>query len=157
MGKSLSGNREHYNNRQNDCKLKGEIMIKKQVTYVDFNGKTKTEELRFHMNKLEYLKFLGIIGGDLEAKIAELTKEENFSGMIELLENLLVKSYGILEGEKFIKNDQLREDFSNSEQLAEIFADIITNPVEAKSFFEQVGPGVPKSPKAKTKVASKKK
>ena len=75
-------------------------MIKKKVTYIDLDGKEKTEELRFHMNKLEYIKFVGGIGIELEDKVKELTDNNDVLGMTNLIENLLVVSYGKMDGKK---------------------------------------------------------
>lgn len=129
-------------------------MIKKKVTYIDLDGKEKTEELRFHMNKLEYIKFVGGIGIELEDKVKELTDKNDVLGMTNLIENLLVVSYGKMDGKKWTKSEEDQEEFRNSEQLAELFAALITNPDEAAKFFQHVSntPG-----DAKPKVVAKKK
>ena len=129
-------------------------MIKKKVTYIDLDGKEKTEELRFHMNKLEYIKFVGGIGIELEDKVKELTDKNDVLGMTNLIENLLVVSYGKMDGKKWTKSEEDQEEFRNSEQLAELFAELITNPDEAAKFFKHVSntPG-----DAKPKVVAKKK
>ena len=113
-------------------------MIKKKVTYIDLDGKEKTEELRFHMNKLEYIKFVGGIGIELEDKVKELTDNNDVLGMTNLIENLLVVSYGKMDGKKWTKSEEDQEEFRNSEQLAELFAELITNPDEAAKFFKHV-------------------
>ena len=113
-------------------------MIKKKVTYIDLDGKEKTEELRFHMNKLEYIKFVGGIGIELEDKVKELTDKNDVLGMTNLIENLLVVSYGKMDGKKWTKSEEDQEEFRNSEQLAELFAALITNPDEAAKFFQHV-------------------
>ena len=129
-------------------------MIKKKVTYIDLDGKEKTEELRFHMNKLEYIKFVGGIGIELEDKVKELTDKNDVLGMTNLIENLLVVSYGKMDAKKWTKSEEDQEEFRNSEQLAELFAALITNPDEAAKFFKHVSntPG-----DAKPKVVAKKK
>ena len=129
-------------------------MIKKKVTYIDLDGKEKTEELRFHMNKLEYIKFVGGIGIELEDKVKELTDKNDVLGMTNLIENLLVVSYGKMDGKKWTKSEEDQEEFRNSEQLAELFAALITNPDEAAKFFKHVSntPG-----DAKPKLVAKKK
>ena len=129
-------------------------MIKKKVTYIDLDGKEKTEELRFHMNKLEYIKFVGGIGIELEDKVKELTDKNDVLGMTNLIENLLVVSYGKMDGKKWTKSEEDQEEFRNSEQLAELFAELITNPDEAAKFFKHVS-NTPGS--SKPKVVAKKK
>ena len=129
-------------------------MIKKKVTYIDLDGKEKTEELRFHMNKLEYIKFVGGIGVELEDKVKELTDKNDVLGMTNLIENLLVVSYGKMDGKKWTKSEEDQEEFRNSEQLAELFAALITNPDEAAKFFKHVSNT---AGDAKPKVVAKKK
>ena len=106
------------------------------------------------MNKLEYIKFVGGIGVELEDKVKELTDKNDVLGMTNLIENLLVVSYGKMDGKKWTKSEEDQEEFRNSEQLAELFAALITNPDEAAKFFKHVSntPG-----DAKPKVVAKKK
>lgn len=133
-------------------------MIKKTITYVDYAGKEHTEELRFHMNKLDYAKFIGAMGvDDIEDRIKEIVSTGNKLEMIKLIQDVLVQAYGEMDGDIFVKNDTIRKRFENSEQLAEVFADVITDEASAKEFFSHIY-STPSKPKAlPKKVATKRK
>ena len=127
-------------------------MIKKTMTYVDFNGETVVEDLYFNLNALEYTRLTARNGGDLDKRIAELVEKDDTEGIIALMEDLLLSSYGVKseDGRRFVKTKQVREDFEYSQAYAELFVLLLTNPEETKKF----GQGIASSAQAPQSVAT---
>lgn len=125
-------------------------MIKKTMTYVDFNGETVVEDLYFNLNALEYTRLTARNGGDLDKRIAELVEKDDTEGIIALMEDLLLSSYGVKseDGRRFVKTKQVREDFEYSQAYAELFVMLLTNPEETKKF----GQGIASSAQAQQSV-----
>lgn len=125
-------------------------MIKKTMTYVDFNGETVVEDLYFNLNALEYTRLTARNGGDLDKRIAELVEKDDTEGIIALMEDLLLSSYGVKseDGRRFVKTKQVREDFEYSQAYAELFVLLLTNPEETKKF----GQGIASSAQAQQSV-----
>ena len=125
-------------------------MIKKTMTYVDFNGETVVEDLYFNLNALEYTRLTARNGGDLDKRIAELVEKDDSEGIIALMEDLLLSSYGVKseDGRRFVKTKQVREDFEYSQAYAELFVLLLTNPEETKKF----GQGIATSAQAQQSV-----
>lgn len=125
-------------------------MIKKTMTYVDFNGETVVEDLYFNLNALEYTRLTARNGGDLDKRIAELVEKEDTEGIIALMEDLLLSSYGVKseDGRRFVKTKQIREDFEYSQAYADLFVLLLTNPEETKKF----GQGIASSAQAQQSV-----
>ena len=125
-------------------------MIKKTMTYVDFNGETVVEDLYFNLNALEYTRLTARNGGDLDKRIAELVEKDDTEGIIALMEDLLLSSYGVKseDGRRFVKTKQVREDFEYSQAYAELFVILLTNPEETKKF----GQGIASSAQAQQSV-----
>lgn len=125
-------------------------MIKKTMTYVDFNGETVVEDLYFNLNALEYTRLTARNGGDLDKRIAELVEKEDTEGIIALMEDLLLSSYGVKseDGRRFVKTKQIREEFEYSQAYADLFVLLLTNPEETKKF----GQGIASSAQAQQPV-----
>lgn len=131
-------------------------MIKKTVEYLDYNGKSKKEELRFHINKLEYIELVADMGEDLDVYVQKLIDNNDVTGMLNTLKRVLLLGYGqIIDGD-FVKEDSngvpLKNKFAKSEQFAELFADLLQNPEETKDFFAHI---VPNKDSRQTSVPNK--
>ena len=104
-------------------------MLKQLVKYEDFDGNIQTEELYFNLNRMELIGFQQRYGSDnMEAYINKLIEEKQLQPMYDLLNDFVLTAYGIKseDGKRFIKNDQIREDFQQSlayEALIEDFHD----------------------------------
>ena len=68
---------------------------------------------------------------------AQDTKE-----LIAIFKDLLLSSYGVKspDGRRFIKNEQLREEFSQTEAYSEMFMELATNAEAASEFINKIIP-----------------
>lgn len=104
-------------------------MLKQQVTYEDFDGNTQSETLYFNLNRMELISFQKRYGSEnMENYINKLIEEKQIEPMYDLLNDFVLTAYGIKseDGKRFIKNDQIREEFKQSlayEALIEDFHD----------------------------------
>lgn len=104
-------------------------MLKQQVTYEDFDGNTQTETLYFNLNRMELISFQKRYGSEnMENYINKLIEEKQIEPMYDLLNDFVLTAYGVKseDGKRFIKNDELREEFKQSlayEALIEDFHD----------------------------------
>lgn len=115
-------------------------MLKKTVTYEDFNGNEVTEDLYFHLNSIEVTRLTAKFGGDLEGAINRLVARRNLEEMMEFMEQMILLSYGVKsdDGRSFIKSKEVKEAFEYSQAYAELFETLILNPEEAKKFGEGI-------------------
>ena len=104
-------------------------MLKQPVTYEDFDGNTQTETLYFNLNRMELISFQKRYGSEnMENYINKLIEEKQIEPMYDLLNDFVLTAYGVKseDGKRFIKNDQIREEFKQSlayESLIEDFHD----------------------------------
>lgn len=104
-------------------------MLKQQVKYEDFDGNTQTETLYFNLNRMELISFQKRYGSEnMENYINKLIEEKQIEPMYDLLNDFVLTAYGVKseDGKRFIKNDQIREEFKQSlayESLIEDFHD----------------------------------
>lgn len=118
-------------------------MIKKTVTYTDYNGLKVTKDLYFNMNRVEALKLVTKYG-NIEDYARSIAESGEYNKGIQMIEDILLQSYGERseDGTSFIKNDAIRDKFKGSEAYAELFEELLTNPDSVKPFAEGIASNV---------------
>lgn len=111
-------------------------MFKHTVSYKDFNGNERKEDLYFHLSIVELTRLEAEIGRSLEDHIKELQSNQDLKSLLAFLEKMLLSSYGqkTLDGRSFSKHDEIRKAFEYSQAYAEIFEELLTNPDLARRF-----------------------
>jgi hypothetical protein len=102
-------------------------MIKKTITYVDYDGETRTEAFYFNLNKVELTKMqLGADGGYAEF-LKRITAAKDTAAMLKVITDLVENSYGEkeLDGKRFRKNKELTEAFVQSPAYETLFMELI--------------------------------
>lgn len=118
-------------------------MLAKTITFEDYEGKKRTETHYFNMNKAELTKWLTTTGeATLDKVLIRLYTEKNGREIINIFENLLKISYGRKsdDGRKFMKSDEIWEDFHQTEGYSELFMELITDGAKVADFVNKVLP-----------------
>lgn len=118
-------------------------MFEKTVTYEDFNGEKRTESHLFNLNQAEVVKWLAAPGEyTLDKVLLRIQKDGNMKKSMDVFDDLLRRSYGRIseDGRKFEKNDEIWEDFHQSEAYSKIFMEIISNAKAAAEFVNGILP-----------------
>ena len=123
-------------------------MLKTEVSYIDLNGKKVTDTLFLHMSRIEMIKFLTRWGvNDPDNVKEEFTKladrmvaKKDAKTMLEIIDDFLLSSYGKAseDGKRFIKNDEVREEFDQSLAHEALFDKFLSDPQMLRSTAEQV-------------------
>lgn len=113
-------------------------MLKKTVTYTDFDNIQRTEDLHFHLTKAELIEFVSQYPDDFTEYVNRISKSETKSEIIELFRNLVSSSYGLRQGSKFIKSKELSEEFSHTEAYSQLFFDLFGDTTKMITFFNGV-------------------
>lgn len=115
-------------------------MIKKTITYTDYDGNKRTEDFLFNLNQAEIAKMeLGTAGG-ITRMIEQLVQEQDGKRIVEIFEELICNAYGVKSpnGKRFVKNKELTEAFMQTEAYSDLFMELMGNPDSAASFFAGV-------------------
>lgn len=118
-------------------------MLAKTITFEDYEGKKRTETHYFNMNKAELTKWLTTTGeATLDKVLMRLYTERNGREIINIFENLLKISYGRKsdDGRKFMKSDEIWEDFHQTEGYSELFMELISDGAKVADFVNKVLP-----------------
>lgn len=117
-------------------------MLKKTITFEDFNGDTVTEDHYFHLSKADLVELEVSHKGGLSTWIQNIVTSEDGKAMMEEFKRLLLTSYGKKseDGRRFIKNEQLREDFLSSPAYDSLFMELVTDAEKAAAFINSIIP-----------------
>lgn len=117
-------------------------MIKKTVTYDDYNGFSRTEDFYFNLTKAEVMEMqLSTVGG-LDTMLKKLVASNDMPSIIKVFKDLVLKAYGEKspDGRRFIKNDELRSEFEQTEAYSIIFMELATDDKAAAEFINGIVP-----------------
>jgi len=122
-------------------------MLKKTITYTDFNENTRTEDFYFNLNKVELTELQTSVPGGLANRAKELISEKNEKVIFEMFRDLILKSYGekSSDGKRFVKSPELRENFSQTPAFDVIFEEIAATEESATAFVNGIISGISKS------------
>lgn len=118
-------------------------MIKKTISYEDFNGEKVSEDFYFHLSKAEIIELETSEGNDgLSAMIQKISKEENRHEIFRLFKKIILVSVGQKspDGRRFIKNDEIRSDFEQSPAFSELFMELGTQADAGAKFITGLVP-----------------
>ena len=117
-------------------------MVKKTVTYTDFNGVERTEDFYFNLSNAELAEFAMSKSGGLDTYIERISKAKSQPELAALFKDVLLMSYGVKsdDGRRFIKNDQIRDEFTQTEAYSIIYMELATDADAALKFFAGVIP-----------------
>lgn len=117
-------------------------MFKKDIVYNDFNGKQREESFYFHLTKAELLEMEMEQAGGLTAILDRIVKANDTPSLMREFKNLVMRSYGVKsdDGRRFIKNDEVREAFAQTEAYSAIFMELATDDEAAAKFVNGIMP-----------------
>jgi hypothetical protein len=113
-------------------------MLKKTVTYNDFDNQPQTDDLYFHLTKAELVEFVSGYPGEFADYIKKVSRSEDRSEFVQLFRNIILKSYGEKEGNRFKKSAELAEEFSHTEAYSALFFNLLEKTDNLIAFFNGV-------------------
>lgn len=117
-------------------------MLKKNIKYVDYDGNDRAEDFYFNLNKAEIVELeLGTTGG-LTKTLEKIVQEKDNKRIVEYFKAIILKAYGekSADGRRFIKSQELRDSFEQTEAYAELFMELSSNAKAAADFISGIVP-----------------
>ena len=117
-------------------------MLKKTIKYTDFSGNERTEDFYFNLTKAEIMEMeMGTTGGMAEM-IQRIVAAQDAPAIIKIFKDLILKAYGQKspDGKRFIKNDDIREEFVSTEAYSQLFMELATDADAAATFVNGIMP-----------------
>lgn len=117
-------------------------MLKKTVTYVDYNGVERTEEFYFNLSKAEVTEMELSVNGGLSQMLQNIVAAKDGKQIISIFKEIVLKAYGekSQDGRRFIKSKELSEAFSQTEAYSQIFMELALDDKAATEFVNGILP-----------------
>lgn len=111
-------------------------MLKKTFKFVDYNGNPRTEDHYFNLTQAEVTELELSVDGGLTAMINRVVQAQNGRQIIDTMKDIILKSYGVKspDGRRFIKNQEVRDAFVQTEAYSQLFMELATNAQAASDF-----------------------
>ena len=117
-------------------------MLKRDITYKDFDGEIMTESFYFNLTKTELIELEVKYKDGLEATMKRIVKAEDKEALISEFQRIILLSYGVKseDGRRFMKSDQLREEFTQMPAYDALFVELATDDEAANTFIKGILP-----------------
>lgn len=117
-------------------------MLKKSITYETYTGEEVTEDFYFNLTKAELVELEMSHKGGLSESLKKIIATEDGAEIIKEFKKIVLGAYGKKseDGRRFIKNQQLRDEFESTEAYSVLFMELVTNAEAAAEFVNAVIP-----------------
>ena len=117
-------------------------MLKRTFKFVDYNGNPRTEDHYFNLTQAEVTELELSVDGGLTAMINRVVQAQNGRQIIDTMKDIILKSYGVKspDGRRFIKNQEVRDAFVQTEAYSQLFMELATNAKAASDFVAGIIP-----------------
>ena len=117
-------------------------MLKKTISYEDFDGNQRTEDHYFNLTEAEITEMELSMNGGLSQLLTKSLQENDQKQIIEYFKKIVLMAYGekSLDGRKFVKNQKIRDEFASTAAYSEIFMELATDADAASAFVKGVMP-----------------
>lgn len=117
-------------------------MLKKTLTYKNFNGEEVTEDFYFNMTESEISKMQLEVPGGMAAQFQAIIDSKNAPELMKTFEDIILRAYGVksADGKRFTKSQELRDEFKNSAAYDQLFMTLIRDPKAAAEFAKAILP-----------------
>lgn len=117
-------------------------MLKKTITYTDYDGVEREEDFYFNLTESELMVMELSEDGGLKKMMEKIVREKNRPKLIEIFQKMIKLSYGEKspDGRRFIKNEAISEAFSQTPAYDKLFMELATNEDSAINFIRGVIP-----------------
>lgn len=117
-------------------------MLKKEIKYEDYDGNQVSDVFYFNLSKPELVEMDVEQDEGFEKFLQRIIETKDSKELISMFKKIILLSYGqkSADGKRFIKNDEMREEFSQTAAYEALFMELATNDNAATTFLKGVLP-----------------
>lgn len=117
-------------------------MYAKTIKYTDYNGNQREETFYFNLSKAELIDLEWRTPGGLENYMKYIMSMMDGQKLADTFKMLIEKSYGVKdpEGRRFIKNEAVLKNFTETEAYVELYVQLATDDKAAAEFVNGIFP-----------------
>ena len=117
-------------------------MLKKTVTYTDYNGVERTEDFYFNLTKAEITEMELSTAGGFAEMLQKVVAAQDGPTIVKVFKDLVLKAYGEKspDGKRFVKSEDISTAFAQTEAYSQIFMELATDAKAASVFVTGIMP-----------------
>ena len=102
-------------------------MVKKTITYTDYDGNQRTETFYFNLNEAELTELQYEHQGGLKAWLEKIANANDNVEIMKEFKRILLRAYGekSADGRRLIKNEEVSKAFTETEAYNQLFLQFI--------------------------------
>lgn len=134
-------------------------MLKKTITYRDYNDVERSEDYYFNISRAELVLMENSRAGGMKAYYERIVQAKDDVAIMECFKELIHMSIGVKsdDGKRFVKSEEIAAAFEQSEAYSELLMELFSDPEIALDFMAKIMPpklaeGV--SAEARAKIAA---
>ena len=117
-------------------------MLKKTITFKDLDDNDVTEDFYFNLSKAELTELELTYPGGFTAHLERVIESEDGAQIISTFKDVILRTVGKRseDGRRFIKSDEIRDDFVQTDAYSEMFMELCTSAEAAATFIKGIVP-----------------
>lgn len=117
-------------------------MLKKTITYTDFDGNERTENIYFNLTKAELAEWELTTNGGMVQKLQAIAQSNDGPTITKAFKDIIRKSYGKKsdDGRTFMKSDEIFKEFEATQAYSDLFVELVTDVDKATAFINAIMP-----------------
>lgn len=112
-------------------------MIKKDISYIDYNGVPRVKTFYFNISMDEIIEMEAGADGGYSDFIKMIIETKDARNLVAEFKKFMLKAVGQKsdDGERFIKTDAIRDEFIQTPAFGSLFLELISNSDAAANFI----------------------
>lgn len=134
-------------------------MLKRTMTYTDYDGNERTEDFYFDLSKAEILEMeLGISGG-MQNFLQKIIDAKDVPELASLFKKIVLKAYGKKsdDGRYFVKKQEYTDEFVSCPAYSDLYMELCTDSDKAAEFMNAIIPKFDEKKETPATIAAVKK
>lgn len=117
-------------------------MLKKTITYTDYDGNERKETFYFNLMEAELSEMELTTPGGMSSMITRIVDAKEDIEVVKIFKDLILKSYGEKspDGKYFNKSEEISRKFSCTEAYNKLFMELASDPQVAADFVKGIIP-----------------
>ena len=119
-------------------------MLKKTITYTDYDGTSRTEDFYFNLTKAEIFEMELMQDGGMATLLQKIISASNVPQIVDIFKKILLKAYGEKsdDGRRFMKSEAISAAFAATEAYSILFMELAVDAQVAADFINAVVPNM---------------
>lgn len=119
-------------------------MLKKTMTYTDYDGVQRTESFYFNLTKAEIVEMEYDIEGGMQKMLEEIVEKLDGKKIMAFVKKVILKAYGekSADGKRFVKSEELSLAFAQTEAYSDLYIELVSDAKALADFVNAIIPQV---------------